>query len=80
VFSTADIDRLASEALKLDLKSCAIFAETIWESLEDPYLVSSDVTDEESISLAMKRDEEPESGTVTPLSHKELMKRLCGRE
>jgi hypothetical protein len=80
VFSTADIDRLASEALKLDPKSRAILAETIWESLEDPYLVTSDVTDEESISLAIKRDEEIETGTVTPLSHKELMKRLCGRE
>jgi hypothetical protein len=77
VFSTADIDRLASEALKLDPKSRAILAETIWESLEDPYLVSSDVTDEESISLAMKRDEEIESGAVIPLSHKELMDRLC---
>ncbi|NTW54827.1 MAG: addiction module protein [Chlorobaculum sp.] len=68
-----NIDQLASEALKLDPKSRAILAETIWESLEDPYLVSSDVTDEESISLAIKRDEELETGTVTPLSHKELM-------
>jgi hypothetical protein len=76
VFSTADIDRLASEALKLDPKSRAILAETIWESLEDPYLVSSDVTDEESISLAMKRDEELETGTVAPLSHDKLMSRL----
>ncbi|HHE31806.1 MAG TPA: hypothetical protein ENL07_04055 [Chlorobaculum parvum] len=75
-----NIDRIASEALKLDPKSRAILAETIWESLEDPYLVSSDVTDEESISLAMKRDEEIESGTVTPLSHDELMSRLCRHE
>ena len=75
-----NIDQLANEALKLDPKSRAILAETIWESLEDPYLVSSDVTDEESISLAMKRDEEPEPGTVEPLSHKELMNRLREHE
>ncbi|MBN1929040.1 MAG: addiction module protein [Chlorobiaceae bacterium] len=75
-----NIDRISSEALKLDPKSRAILAETIWESLEDPYLVSPDVTDEESISLAMKRDEEIESGTVTPLSHDELMSRLRGHE
>lgn len=70
-----NIDRIASEALKLDPKSRAILAETIWESLEDPYLVSPDVTDEESISLAMKRDDEPETGTVKALSHEELMDR-----
>jgi hypothetical protein len=70
------IDRIASEALKLDPKSRAILAETIRESPEDPYLVFSDVTDEESISLAMKRDKELETGTVTPLAHDELMDRL----
>jgi hypothetical protein len=75
-----NIDRIASEALKLDPKSRAILAETIWESLEDPYLESSDVTDEESISLAIKRDKEIENGTVTPLSHKELMERLRRHE
>jgi hypothetical protein len=75
-----NIDRIASEALKLDPNSRAILAETIWESLEDPYLESSDVTDEESISLAIKRDEEIENGTVTPLSHKELMDRLSRQE
>ncbi|NTV66977.1 MAG: addiction module protein [Chlorobaculum sp.] len=74
-----NIDRIASEALKLDPKSRAILAETIWESLEDPYLESSDVTDEESISLAIKRDEDIKNGTVTPLSHKELMDRLRNR-
>jgi len=71
-----NIDRIASEALKLDSKSRTTLAETIRESLEDPYLVSSDVTDEESISLAIKRDEEMQTGTVTPFSHKELMDKL----
>lgn len=75
-----NIDRLASEALKLDPKSRAILAEIIWESLEEPWLGSSDVTDEESINLAMKRDEEIETGTVTPLSQKELMNRLRRHE
>lgn len=75
-----NIDRLASEALKLDPKSRAILAEIIWESLEEPWLGSSDVTDEESISLAIKIDEEIETGTVTPLSQKELMNRLSRQE
>uniref|UniRef100_Q3ASP8 Addiction module component, TIGR02574 family n=1 Tax=Chlorobium chlorochromatii (strain CaD3) TaxID=340177 RepID=Q3ASP8_CHLCH len=75
-----NIDHIASEALKLDPKSRAILAETIWESLEDPYLEFSDVTDEEAISLAMKRDEEIETGIVMPLSHKGLMNSLRRHE
>jgi putative addiction module component (TIGR02574 family) len=75
-----NIERIASEALKLDPKNRAILAETIWESLEDPYLESSDVTDEASISLAMKRNEEIQSAAVTPLSHEELMERLRRHE
>jgi hypothetical protein len=63
-----NIDRVANESLRLDPKSRAILAETIWDSLEEPFLVSSDVTDEESISLAMKRDEEIENGLFTAIS------------
>lgn len=71
-----NIDQLAREALQLDPKDRAILAETIWESLEDPYVVSPGVSDEKSIKLAKQRDDEIESGRETPVSHMELMNRL----
>ncbi len=71
-----DIDQIASEALQLSSQDRAILAETIWESLEDPYLLSSDISDEEAIILAKQRDEEIERGDVNSLSHRELINRL----
>jgi putative addiction module component (TIGR02574 family) len=71
------IDQIAIQALRLSSQDRAILAETIWESLEDPYL-SSDISDKEAIELAKQRDEEIEKGHVIPLSHKELMDRLRG--
>ena len=71
-----NIDQLASEALRLSSQDRAILAETIWESLEDPYILPSDISDEEAIALAKQRDAEIERGDVVPLAHKELMNRL----
>ncbi|MBC8180367.1 addiction module protein [candidate division KSB1 bacterium] len=70
------IDQIASEALRLSSRDRAILAETIWESLDDPYILSSEMSDEDAIILAKQRDGEIERGEVTPLSHKELMDRL----
>ena len=70
------LDQIASEALRLSSHDRAALAETIWESLEDPYISSSDLSDKEAIALAKQRDDEIERGEVMPLSHKELMKRL----
>lgn len=75
-----NIDQIAIEALRLSSQDRAILAETIWESLEDPYVLSSDISDEEAIALAKQRDKEIEMGDVTPLSHKELMNRLRENE
>ena len=75
-----NIDQIASEALQLDSKERAILAETIWESLEDPYIASTDISDKEAVRLARRRDDEIESGDVKPLSHNELMNRLHGNE
>jgi len=75
-----NIDQIASEALQLDPKDRALLAETIWESLEDPYVVASDISDEEAVKLAIQRDEEIENGKVTPIPHKEMMDRLRGNE
>ncbi len=70
------IDQIAGEALMLGAKDRAVLAETIWESLEEPFSFSSDLSDEKALALAKKRDREMEDGTVTPLSHQELMGRL----
>ncbi len=75
-----NIDQIASEALQLDSKDRAILAETIWESLEDPYIAAPDVSDKEAVRLAHQRDDEIERGDVKPLSHKELMNRLRTNE
>lgn len=71
-----NIAQLTDEALRLNSKDRAMLAETIWESLEDPYLVPSEISEQEAILLAKQRDEEMQKGRVTPLSHHELMNRL----
>lgn len=71
-----NLDQIASEALQLDPKDRAILAETIWESLEDPYVVSPDTPDEESIQLAKQRYDEIENGKASAIEHKTLMNRL----
>ena len=71
-----NIEQIASEALHLEPKDRARLAETIWESLEDPYAVGSNMTDEDAVKLAMQRDAEIENGKEIPITHKELMDRL----
>jgi len=71
-----NIEQIASEALRLDPKDRALLAETIWESLEDPYAVGLDISDEDAVKLATQRDAEVESGKEMPITHKELMDRL----
>jgi hypothetical protein len=71
-----NIDKITNEALQLESKDRAILAETIWKSLEDPYIVFSDSSDKEALCLARQRDNEIERGEVKVLSHTELMSRL----
>ena len=70
------IDQLASEVLRLAPYERAMLAQTLWESLEAPYLFLTDITDDEAIALAKQRDAEIENGLVEPLSHPQLMARL----
>lgn len=70
------IDQIASEALRLSPHDRAMLAQTIWESLEAPYLAASDMSDDEAIALAKQRDAEIENGEIEPLSHTQLMSRL----
>ena len=71
-----NIDQITNEALKLESGKRAILAQTIWRSLDDPYVVLSDIADKEALCLACQRDDEIERGEVKPLSHTELMNRL----
>jgi putative addiction module component (TIGR02574 family) len=70
------IDQIAPEALKLPMRERALLAASLWESIDDPFELSVDLDDEAALILADKRDQEIESGKVTPLSHQELMQRL----
>ena len=70
------IDQIAPEALRLPTRERALLAASLWESIEDPYVLAVDRSDEDAIVLALARDAELESGKVSPLSHAELMTRL----
>ena len=70
------LEELAPEALKLPTKDRVLLAASLWESIDDPYDLAVSFDDDEAISLAMKRDDEIESGKVKALSHSELMNRL----
>lgn len=72
------IDQIAPEALRLPPRERALLAASLWESIEDPYVLAADRSDEDVIALALARDAELESGAVSPLSHVELMSRLRG--
>lgn len=73
--SLMSIDQIAAEALRLSPSQRAILAESLWESLSDPFEAVE--PDESSIiQLAAERDREIETGEVEAISHEELMSRL----
>lgn len=72
------VDSIAPEALKLPLYDRIQLAASLWESIEDPYTLSADMSDEDAIALSLSRDAEVESGEVSAISHSDLMARLRG--
>jgi len=70
------IDQIAAEALRLPPKERALLAESLWESLQDPYEARTDMDDAAALELALERDRQIESGEVESISHDELMARL----
>lgn len=70
------IEQIASEALRLPPEQRARLAESLWESLEDPFKVPAAMDDAAALALAVERDREVEKGLVQPVSHEELMARL----
>ena len=53
-----------------------MLAESLWESLVDPFKVPAESDDNETLALALERDRQLETGEVQALSHEELMSRL----
>ena len=72
------IDQIATEALRLPARERAVLAESLWESLADPFEVPDADADANSTALAVERDRQLEAGEVQPISHEELMARLRG--
>ena len=70
------IDQIASEALRLPAKDRAMLAESLWESLSDPYKLPDEADDSETITLAVERDRQIESGEAQSIPHEEMMSRL----
>lgn len=69
------IDQIVSEALRLPPKQRAMLAESLWESLADPFeSVVSD--DNAAANLAVERDRQIQLGEVKAVSHEEMMARL----
>ncbi len=53
-----------------------MLAESLWESLGDPFEAATTSDDEQIAALALERDRQMEKGEVQPVSHEELMARL----
>ncbi len=70
------IDQIAAEALRLPPQERAMLAESLWESLTDPYKFPPQADDAETLGMAVERDRQLEAGEVQPLSHDEMMARL----
>ena len=70
------IDQIAAEALRLPAKERALLAESLWESLADPFKVPVAPDDAATLALAVERDHQVETGEVQPVSHDEMMARL----
>jgi Putative addiction module component len=69
------IDQLTFEAMSLPPASRASLAESLWESLSDPFEQSL-TNDDVAIGLANEREQQMENGSVQPLAHETLMATL----
>lgn len=71
-----NIDQITSVALTLTPHDKALLAQTLWESLEAPYLADTELSDHEAIALAKQRDRDIDQGLVQALTHSQLMSNL----
>ena len=70
------IEQIAAAALQLPPKERALLAESLWESLADPYKTLSPTDDTDDVEIASERDRQVESGEVQAIPHQEMMARL----
>ena len=70
------IDQIVSEALRLPVKQRALLAESLWESMEDPFEGAAVSDDAAAVSLAVERERQIETGVVKAIAHDEMMTRL----
>ena len=70
------IEQIAAEALRLPPGERALLAESLWESLVDPFKIPAGTDDAEAVALATERDRQMDTGDVPPVSHEEMMARL----
>jgi len=70
------IEQIAAEALRLPPKERAMLAESLWESLADPFKIAALADDAEAVALAAERDRQLGAGEVQPILHEEMMARL----
>lgn len=73
--SLMSIDQITAEALRLSPSQRAMLAESLWESLSDPF-DAAQADESSTIQLAAERDRQIEAGEVQAFSHEELMSRL----
>ncbi len=53
-----------------------MLAESLWESLVDPFETAAESDEQEALALARERDRQMEAGEVAAVSHEEMMARL----
>ena len=70
------LDQIAAEALRLPPEERALLAESLWESLEDPFEARTEIDEASALALAVERDQQIEQGEVNAVPHDELMARL----
>jgi Putative addiction module component len=70
------IEQLTSEALGLAPEQRARLAESLWESLGDPFQASADMSEDAALALAQERDRQIDKAEILPVSHEEMMARL----
>ena len=70
------IDQIAAEALRLAPKQRALLAESLWESLADPFAAPPEMDDTATLALAFERDQQINAGAAQVLTHEQMMARL----
>ena len=70
------LDQIAAEALRLSPEERALLAESLWESLEDPFEARTEIDETSALALAVERDQQIEHGEVNAVSHDGLMASL----